>query len=132
MAFNNFKLFRKSKLKNFKYNSQLNFGKLGLKALESGVLNLKQIESAKKVLTKKTQRQSKIWIKVSFNLALTKKPLGIRMGKGKGKINFFYAKIKKGSIIFEISGSNNKQLRVALKACSYKLPVKTSILTYLI
>jgi large subunit ribosomal protein L16 len=128
MVFNNFKFFRKSKLKNFKYDSKLNFAKFGLKAIESGSLNFNQIESAKKVLTKKTERQSKIWIKVSFHYALTKKSLGTRMGKGKGKITFFSTKIKKGSIIFEITGSNNKKIITALKACQYKLPVKTLVI----
>jgi large subunit ribosomal protein L16 len=128
MVFNNRKIFRKSKLKNFKHHSKLNFGKFGLKALESGSLNLKQIESARKVITKKTERQSKIWIKISFNYVLTKKPSGTRMGKGKGKITFFYAKVKKGSIIFEISGSNNKKIITALKACQYKLPIKTLVI----
>lgn len=127
MVFNNRKIFRKSKLKNFKYNTKLNFGKFGLKALEAGSLNLKQIESARKVITKKTERQSKIWVKISLNYVLTKKPLGTRMGKGKGKITFFFGKIKKGSVIFEISGSNNKKLIIALKACQYKLPIKTLI-----
>lgn len=128
MIFNNRKIFRKSKLKNFKHNSKLNFGKFGLKALESGSLNLKQIESARKVITKKTERQSKFWIKISFSYALTKKPLGTRMGKGKGKITFFYARIKKGAILFEISGSNSKKLITALRACQYKLPIKTLVI----
>lgn len=128
MVFNNRKIFRKSKLKNFKYTSKLNFGRFGLKALESGSLNFKQIESAKKIITKKTERQSKTWVKISFNYALTKKPLGTRMGKGKGKITFFYAKIKKGAIIFEISGSSTKKLIYALKACQYKLPIKTLLI----
>jgi large subunit ribosomal protein L16 len=127
MIFNNCKIFRKSKLKNFKHNSKLDFGKFGLKALESGSLNFKQTESARKVISKKTERQSKIWVKISFNYLLTKKPLGTRMGKGKGKTTFFYAKIKKGSIIFEISGSNHKKTINALKACQYKLPIKTII-----
>lgn len=127
MIFNNCKIFRKSKLKNFKHNSKLNFGKFGLKTLEAGSLNLRQIESARKIISKKTERQSKIWVKISFNYFLTKKPLGTRMGKGKGKITFSYAKIKKGSIIFEISGSNNKKIVTALKACQYKLPIKTIV-----
>jgi large subunit ribosomal protein L16 len=128
MVFNNRKICRKSRLKNFKYSSKLNFGKFGLKALEAGSLNFKQIESARKVLSKKTERQSKIWVKISFNYALTKKSLGTRMGKGKGKITFFYAKIKKGCIIFEISGSNPQKLLFALKACQYKLPIKTLLI----
>lgn len=125
-----YKYFRKSRLKHFKYNTRLNFGNFGLKAIESGLINLKQIESARKVLTNKIGRKSKIWVKVFYNLAITKKSLGLRMGKGKGKIHHFAAKLKSGSIIFEIisSNSNNQIIVDALKDCRYKLPVRTIVM----
>lgn len=122
---------RKGKLKKFEFKANsLNFGSIALKSTQSGILNNKQIEAARKILTKKTNRKAKIWLKLSFSLPITAKPIGTRMGKGKGKISNWAAKIKAGSIIFEIAGYNKKIISNALKYCKFKLPVKTKIFYY--
>lgn len=128
MILHNNKPIKKGKLKNYCYNKKLNFGYFGLKCLESGFLNYNQIEAARKTLLKETNRKSKIWIKNSLILNLTKKPLNTRMGKGKGsKTNLFFTKVQKGSIILEIAGYNYNIIRIALKKCKYKLPLNTKI-----
>ena len=123
----NFKKLKKGKLKNFSYNNVLNFGCFGLKSMESGIISFNQLESARKILTKKTNRKIKVWKKISKNTVITKKSTGSRMGKGVGKFVCLKFKIKKDSIIFEIMGVNKKKLVNALKLCRYKLPVKTKI-----
>jgi large subunit ribosomal protein L16 len=123
-----FKKVRKGRLKKFKINNnELSFGSVGLKALESGVINKNQIESARKILIRKTNRQIKIWINIVFNYSVTSKPLGTRMGKGKGKISHYCSKISGGTILLEVLGNNKKILTNALKFCKIKLPIKTTI-----
>jgi large subunit ribosomal protein L16 len=124
-----FKKVRKSRLKKFTINTnnQLHFGILGLKAVESGIINKNQIESARKILIKKTNRKIKIWINLAFNYSVTAKSLGTRMGKGKGKITHICSKVSSGSTIFEILGNNKKILVNALKCSKIKLPIKTVI-----
>lgn len=123
-----YKKVRKGKLKKFEFKSnKLRFGTVGLKALESGSLTYNQIESARQIISKKTKRKSKIWIKIFTYLPITSKPIGIRMGKGKGKIACWGAKISTGTIIFELSGQNKTLLFLSLSSCKYKLPIKTKI-----
>lgn len=119
---------RKGNLKRYKLKSNmLNFGNLGIKSIESGFLSKKHIEAARKILTKKVNRKLKFWVKITFNHPITSKSLGSRMGKGKGKISSWVAKIKAGTIIFEISSYNDKILHKALRLVQYKLPCKTKI-----
>jgi len=120
---------RKQRLKKFKINKNnvLNFGIIGLKAAESGSLNKNQIESARKVIIKKMNRKVKLWITIGFNVSVTAKPLGTRMGKGKGKITHYCSKVSTGTTIFEILGNNKKLIINALKECKLKLPIKTVI-----
>jgi len=123
-----FKKVRKSRLKKYKINNNiLNFGSIGLKTIESGVINKNQIESARKILIRKTNRKIKIWINIVFNCSVTAKPLGTRMGKGKGKITHYCSKVSGGTIIFEVLGNNKKTLISALKQCKIKLPIKRII-----
>lgn len=125
-----FKKTKKGKLKkyNFKFtNNKLIFGTLGLKTVNSGFINIKQIESARKAIVKHTKRKSKIWIKIVPLLPITSKATGVRMGKGKGQFSHWSARVKGGTIIFEICGTDTNNMIVALTACSKKLPVKTKI-----
>jgi large subunit ribosomal protein L16 len=123
-----FKKIKKGKLTKFEFKSNLlKFGNIGLKATESGIINLKQIESSRQIITKKTKKNSKLWIKTFPYLPISSKPIGIRMGKGKGKISYWGSKISSGNIIFEMSGSNKKLLIMSLLSCRSKLPVKTKI-----
>jgi large subunit ribosomal protein L16 len=119
---------KKGRLAKFEFKSNiLNFGTVGLKALQSGTLNSKQIESARQVIAKKTKRKFKIWIKIFTYLPISTKPIGIRMGKGKGKISHWGARVRGGNVIFELCGQNKKKLIASLTACQSKLPIKTTI-----
>ena len=122
-----FKTMFKGKIKKFKFKNSLKFGLVGLKSLQNGTLNFQQIESARKTIIKKTKRKVKIWIQPFLFLPVTKKPIGIRMGKGKGKFSHWITKISQGSLIFEICGSNKKLLILSLLICKSKLPIKTKI-----
>lgn len=123
-----YKKLRKGKLKKFVYNSKLNFGLIGLKSTESGLITSKQIESARQAISRKIKRKGgKIWIKIFPNTPITKKPNEVRMGKGKGNLSHWAARIKGGSIIFEIGGVNKKIAIKAFRTGGAKLPVKTKI-----
>ena len=127
-----YKKVRKGSLGKFKYNSnKLYFGIIGLKARNSGILNARQIESARRAIVRKTKRKSKLWIRIFPDLPITKKPTGVRMGKGKGPFSHWGARITGGTTIFELAGANIKQLIIALKSCAHKLPIKTVIFNQL-
>lgn len=123
-----YKKTKKGKLKKleFKANS-VKFGELGLKTQTAGLISASQIEAVRRVLVRKTQRQAKIWIRIFPNLPITCKPAESRMGKGKGNLNYWAAKVKMGTILFEICGVPKHIAIEALKAGSKKLSVKTKI-----
>ena len=123
-----YKKVQKGKLLKFEYKSNiLNFGIIGLKAKESGMINSNQLESARQAIARKIKRKGKIWITIFPNIPITSKPTGVRMGKGKGNTNHWAARVRGGTIIFEVCGSNLKKIISALKTGGAKLPVKTSI-----
>lgn len=107
----------------------LSYGSLGLKSLGSGKLNSKQIESARKVITRYMKRAGKLWIKVFPHTPITKKPAEVRMGSGKGNVEYYVAKIKPGLIIFEIDGIDEESGKAALIKASAKLPFKSKIVS---
>jgi large subunit ribosomal protein L16 len=120
----------KGKLPNFDYRSNsLKFGILGLKALESGCISSKQIEATRQAITRKIQRNGRIWVRVFPDLPITSKPIEVRMGKGKGAVNHWVAKVGGGTILFEIDGISEKLAKFALHTGSAKLPIKTIIIT---
>ena len=99
----NFKKFKKGKLNKYKFRTNdLKFGTIGLKAVESGVITAKQIEAARQAITRKVRRKGKVWVRIFPNYSVTKKPTEVRMGKGKGNIAYWAAKVRGGSILFEI------------------------------
>lgn len=110
----------------FKSNS-LVFGTIGLKAAESGIIGAKQIEAARQAITRKIKRKGKVWIKIFPDLPITSKPTGVRMGKGKGQISHWGARVRGGTVIFEICGVNINTATEALKTGGAKLPIKTLI-----
>lgn len=119
---------RKGKLREFKHRAaKLTFGTLGLKAKNSGIINAKQIEAARKAIVRKTKRKIKVWIKIFPDIAITSKPTGVRMGKGKGQFSHWGARIRGGTVLFEVCGVNIKTLMAALRAGGAKLPVKTLV-----
>lgn len=123
-----YKKVRKGRLKKFKYNSNLNFGSIGLKSVKSCLITSKQLEAARQAIARKVKKKGgKIWIKIFPYLPIRKKPKEVRMGKGTGNISHWAAKVKGGSIIFEIMGVNKKLALEAFKTGKSKLPVKTKI-----
>ena len=123
-----YKKVKKGKLLEFKYNANnLSFGIIGLKAKNSGIINARQIEAARKAIVRKTKRKIKIWIKIFPNLPITSKSTGVRMGKGKGPFSHWGARVRGGTTIFEAAGINLKFLIKAMKSGAAKLPVKTFI-----
>ena len=111
--------------------NNLKFGSLGLKALEPGKINSKQIESARKVLTRYMKRAGKLWIMVFPHTPITKKPAGVRMGSGKGNVEYYIEKIKPGRVLFEIDGVDELLAETSLVKAAAKLPFKTKIIKYI-
>lgn len=107
--------------------TSLKFGSVGLKSLESGKLNSRQIESARKVITRYMKRAGRLWIVVFPHTPITKKPAEVRMGSGKGNVEYYAAKIKPGRIIFEVDGIDDATAMLALEKASAKLPFKTKL-----
>uniref|UniRef100_UPI003001A60E ribosomal protein L16 n=1 Tax=Cocconeiopsis kantsiensis TaxID=3082010 RepID=UPI003001A60E len=125
-----YKKFKKGTLKKIEFKStKLTFGKIGLKACESGIVKTKQIEAARQAITRKIKRKGKLWIKIFPYLNVTSKSTGVRMGKGKGQVSYWIAKVTKGNIIFELCGPGITLSKAALQLGKYKLPIKTKIVT---
>lgn len=119
---------KKGKLRFFYIKfSDLKFGIIGLKAMQSGIINLKQLEYYKKLIIKGMNYKIKIWDRKLFYFIVTKKPVGIRMGKGSGKISFLVFKINYGDIILEFSGLKLSSLLTTIESSKYKLPLKTKV-----
>ncbi len=124
-----FKKTKKGKLSKLEFKSnKLKFGNLGLKTIESGIINPRQLEAARQAISRKTKRNAKIWIKIFPDLPITSKPTGIRMGKGKGQFSHWGARVKGGTVLLEICGINNDIMVTALKTGRAKLPLKTIII----
>lgn len=119
---------RKGKLKKLEFKSnKLNFGDIGLKSETSGMINANQIESARRVITRKLKRKGKIWIRIFPDLPVTSKGNESRMGKGKGNVSHWVSRIRGGTVIFEICGVPKHIAEDALKSAIPKLPLKTRI-----
>lgn len=104
----------------------LSFGSFGLRALSNAWLTSRQIESARRAMTRYVQRGGKIWIRIFPDKPVTAKGNEIPMGGGKGAVDHFVAVVKKGRILFEIDGVSEGQAKEAMRLASYKLPVKTN------
>lgn len=107
-----------------KGGSDLNFGSYGLKTTEPERITARQIEAARRAMTRHMKRQGRVWIRIFPDLPVTKKPTEVRMGKGKGSVEFWAAKVKPGRIMFEIDGVSEEVAREALRLAAMKLPVK--------
>jgi large subunit ribosomal protein L16 len=114
---------------NAKGGTDLNFGSFGLKALEPDRITARQIEAARRAMTRHIKRQGKIWIRIFPDTPVTKKPLEVRQGKGKGSVEFWAAKVKPGRIMFEMEGVAEPLAREALSLAAAKLPIKTKFVT---
>ncbi len=105
----------------------LNFGSFGLKATEPERVTARQIEAARRAITRHMKRQGRVWIRVFPDTPVTSKPTEVRMGKGKGAVDFWAAKVKPGRIMFEIDGVSEIIAREALRLGAMKLPVTTRV-----
>lgn len=101
------------------------FGDYGLQSLENERITSRQIESARQAMTRYIKRGGKIWIRIFPHTPVTRKPLGLKMGGGKGQPEFFVAKVKSGTVLFEMKGVSEEVAREAMRLASHKLPVKT-------
>jgi large subunit ribosomal protein L16 len=118
----------KGKLPKLEFRAnKLRFGTIGLKAAESGTISARQLESARQAINRKINRKGKLWIRVFPSLPVTTKPTEVRMGKGKGSVDFWATKVSGGSVIFEICGIAKNTAIAAFKTGSAKLPIKTIV-----
>ena len=106
--------------------SNVDFGEYGLKAVTRGRLTARQIESARRAMTRHVKRGGKIWIRVFPDKPITQKPLEVRQGKGKGNVEYWVAQIKPGRVLFEIEGIDESLAREAFALAAAKLPFQTS------
>jgi len=112
-----------------KGGSALNFGAYGLKSVEPERITARQIEAARRAITRHMKRQGRVWIRIFPDLPVTDKPAEVRMGKGKGSVEYWAARVAPGRIMFEIDGVADDVAREALKLGAAKLPVRTRIVT---
>ena len=110
-----------------KRGTTIEFGTYAIKATTAGWVDSRQIEATRKAITHHLKRGGKMWIRIFPQNALTKKPLEVRMGKGKGSVDRYVAVVKPGMILFEIDFSNEEQALEALRLGKHKLPVKSKI-----
>ncbi len=112
-----------------KGNTYVAFGEYGLKALENAYITSRQIESARKVLVRYNRKVGKIWIRVFTDIPYTKKWLEMPMGKGKGAVDMYVARVKRGTIMMEMSWVSEEVAREAIKQAWYKFPIKVKMVS---
>ena len=105
------------------------FGSYALQSKDTSKITSRQIESARQAMTRYVKRGGKIWIRIFPHTPVTRKPLGLKMGGGKGSPEFYIAKVRKGTVLFEIQGVSEEVAREAMRLAGHKLPVKTKFIT---
>jgi large subunit ribosomal protein L16 len=105
------------------------FGDYALQAVTAERVTSRQIESARQAMTRYIKRGGKIWIRIFPHKSVTRKPVGLKMGGGKGSPDFFVAKVRRGTVLFEMQGVSEEVAREAMRLASHKLPVKTKFIT---
>ena len=106
--------------------NKVSFGEYGLKATTRGQLTARQIEAARRAITRQVKRGGKLWIRIFPDVPITKKPIEVRQGKGKGNVEYWVAKIQPGRVLYEMEGVSEEQAREAFKLAAAKLPVRTT------
>lgn len=106
--------------------NKVSFGEFGLKAITRGRITARQIESARRAISRRVKRGGKLWIRVFPDKPITKKPLEVRMGKGKGNVEYWVALIQPGSMLYELEGVPEELAREAFRLAAAKLPVQTT------
>lgn len=114
---------------NAKGGSSLAFGAYGLKAMAPDRVTARQIEAARRAITRHMKRQGKVFIRVFPDVPVSKKPLEVRQGKGKGSVEFWACRVKPGRIMFELDGVSRELAKEALDLAAAKLPIKTKFVT---
>ena len=107
--------------------NNMNYGSFGLKAIQPERIISRQIEAARVALTRHMKRQGRVWTRMFPNIPVSKKPVEVRMGKGKGSPEYYACRVKPGRILFEIDGLSFDQAKETFRACSHKLPIKTKM-----
>ena len=108
-----------------KGGTNLNFGAYGLKAVEPERVTARQIEAARRAITRQMKRQGRVWIRIFPDVPVTSKPTEVRMGKGKGGVDYWAARVHPGRVVFEIDGVDETTAREALRLGAAKLPIRT-------
>ena len=111
-----------------KGGTSLNFGSYGLKAITAERVTSRQIEAARRAITRHIKRQGRVWIRVFPDVPVSQKPTEVRMGKGKGSPEFWACRVKPGRILFEVDGVSEQIAKEALYKASAKLPIKTKFI----
>lgn len=109
--------------------NKVSFGEFGLQSTERGRVTARQIEAARRALTRHVKRGAKIWIRVFPDKPITKKPLEVRQGKGKGNVEYWVAEVKPGTVLYEMEGVSEELAREAFRLAAAKLPIKTTFQT---
>ena len=105
--------------------NKVSFGEFGMKSTELGRISARQIEAARRVITRYVARGGKLWIRIFPDTPVTKKPLEVRMGSGKGNVEYWAAKVQPGKMLYELEGITEKEAREAFRLAGDKLPVKS-------
>ena len=109
--------------------NKVSFGEFGLKAAERGRVSARQIEAARRSMTRKVKRNGKIWIRIFPDVPISSKPLEVRMGKGKGNVDYWCSKVQPGTVLYEMEGVSEELAREAFRLAANKLPIKTTFVT---
>ena len=112
--------------------NRVSFGDFGLRAMSRGRLSARQIEAARRAITRRVRRGAKIWIRVFPDKPVTKKPLEVRQGKGKGNVEYWVAQIQPGRMLYEIQGVDEDLAREAFRLADAKLPVQTTFVSRMV
>ncbi len=116
---------------NAKGGTRLNFGSFGIKSLQAERVTARQIEAARRAVTRHIRRQGRVWIRIFPDVPVSSKPTEVRMGKGKGAPEYWVCRVKPGRILFELDGVTPDMARRAFELASTKLPVRTRFVTRL-
>ena len=106
--------------------SKVSFGEFGLKSVDRGRLTARQIEAARRTISRHVKRGGKIWIRIFPDKPISKKPLEVRMGSGKGSVEYWVAQVKPGTMLYELEGVTEELAREAFRLAAAKLPLKTA------
>jgi large subunit ribosomal protein L16 len=109
--------------------NKVSFGEFGLKAVARGRITARQIEAARRAMTRHIKRGGKIWIRIFPDCPISTKPLEVRMGKGKGNVDYWVAKVQPGTVLYEMEGVSEDLAREAFKLAAAKLPIQTTFVS---